>query len=208
METPHSLLAGFLGFLKSERRASAKTIDAYARDLQQFLRFLADHLGGAPANADLAALKPADFRAYLAKRRNDGLESRSLARKLSALRSFYRWAERNDLIKNPALSALRAPKIPHSVPKPLNPAAAREVARGDALSGEETPAWIIARDAAVLTLLYGCGLRISEALGLTPRAAAEDPLVITGKGGKTRIVPVLAGVRERIALYLKLCPSH
>jgi integrase/recombinase XerC len=206
MDSAQELLAQFLTHLTSERRASTQTIDAYARDLRQFFVFLADHLGETPGARDFASLKPSDFRAYLAHRRNGGLESRSIARKLSAIRSFYRFLERNGILANPALSALRAPKLPHSLPKPLNPRDAREAIAADALAGAETPAWITARDAAALTLLYACGLRISEALSLTPRMAADDPLVITGKGGKTRIVPVLPIARERLDRYLELCP--
>jgi integrase/recombinase XerC len=155
---------------------------------------------------DLASLEPADFRAFLADRRNDGAGSRTLARQLSALRSFYRFLERRGVLSNPALAVLRSPKIAHSVPKPLTAAAASEVIKADALTGDETPAWIVARDAAVLTLLYGCGLRISEALELTRSDAEHQPLVITGKGGKTRLVPVLAAAREAVDRYITLCP--
>jgi integrase/recombinase XerC len=114
--------------------------------------------------------------------------------------------ERNQVLKNAALSALRSPKIPHAVPKPLNVEAARSVVKADALTSAETPAWVTARDAAVLTLLYGCGLRISEALGLTVKQAQAEMLSITGKGGKTRIVPVLPAARAAIARYADLCP--
>jgi integrase/recombinase XerC len=122
------------------------------------------------------------------------------------LRSFYRYLERRGILSNPALGTIRTPKIAHSVPKPLTVTAARAVARADALAHDETPAWVTARDAAVLTLLYGCGLRISEALGLTRADSARDPLIITGKGGKTRIVPVLAVTRQAIERYIELCP--
>ena len=206
MDDPQSLLSRWLRHLLSERRAAPKTIDAYGRDLNQLMVFLRNHLGGEPEARDLATLSAADFRSYLAHRRNDGLESRSLARKLSAIRSFYRWCERAGVLKNPALSVLRAPKLPHAVPKPLPAAAALAVSSGEAFSGAETPAWISARDIAVLTLLYGCGLRISEALALTPKGAAHDPLTITGKGGKTRIVPVLARARDALSRYLEICP--
>ena len=121
-------------------------------------------------------------------------------------RSFFRFLERRKISSNAALSVLRAPKIPHGVPKPLTSQAARDLIKADALSGEETQAWVTARDAAVLALLYGCGLRISEALSLTPHATRLDPLTILGKGGKTRIVPVLPVVRQALDTYLKLCP--
>jgi integrase/recombinase XerC len=205
LDAQEAILA-FLQYLKSERRASAKTLEAYGRDLSQLMAFLQDHLGGTAGLKDLETLVAADFRAFLAARRTQGIESRSLARQLSAIRSFYRYMERNRILKNAALSALRSPKIPHAVPKPLNVEAARTVVKADALAGEETPAWVTVRDAAVLTLLYGCGLRISEALGLTMKQVQAETLSITGKGGKTRIVPVLSAARATVARYVELCP--
>ena len=196
----------WLAYFRTERRSSAHTIEAYGRDIGQFMAFLSQHLGGAPTLSDLAGLTPSDFRAFLARRRNQGSGSRTLARQLSAIRSYFRFLERRNILSNAALSVLRAPKIPHGVPKPLSAASARDLVKADTLSGEETPAWVRARDAAVLTLLYGCGLRISEALSLTPQAAQFDPLTILGKGGKTRIVPVLPAARQAIDAYLKLCP--
>ncbi|TMJ42372.1 MAG: tyrosine recombinase XerC [Alphaproteobacteria bacterium] len=178
----------------------------HGRDISQFMAFLTDHLGGAPTLSDLAGLTPSDFRAFMARRRNHGSGSRTLARQLSAIRSYFRFLERRNTLSNAALSVLRAPKIPHGVPKPLSALSARDLVKADTLSGEEIPAWVTARDAAVLTLLYGCGLRISEALNLTPQAARLDPLTILGKGGKTRIVPVLPAARQAIDAYLKLCP--
>jgi integrase/recombinase XerC len=167
---------------------------------------MSEHLGEMPGNAALSALTVSDFRAFLARRRSQGAESRSLARQLSSLRSFYRFAERRGLFRNPALSAIRAPKLPHGVPKPISPDKAARLAKADALATEETPRWVLARDAAVLTLLYASGLRISEALSLT-RAQAEAPvLTVTGKGSKTRIVPLLPAAREAVQLYLDLCP--
>ncbi len=196
----------WLTALKSERRVSAHTLEAYTRDLGQFACFMADHLGTHPAIADLEALTVSDFRAFLARRRSGGIESRTLARQLSAIRSFYRHAERNHLFRNAALAAIRSPKLPHAVPKPLSVAAACRVAEGDALETPETPKWLLARDCAVFTLLYACGLRISEALSLTPDQAKANPLSITGKGNKTRIVPLLPKAREAIDSYLALCP--
>jgi integrase/recombinase XerC len=185
---------------------SARTLEAYARDLAQFSGFMADHLGETPGNRALAELTVSDFRAFLARRRRQGAESRTLARQLSSLRSFYRFAEKQGLFRNAALSAIRAPKLPHAVPKPLSPEKAARVVRADTLATEETPRWVQARDEAVLTLLYACGLRISEALSLT-RAQAEAPvLTVTGKGNKTRIVPLLPVARQAVARYLDLCP--
>jgi integrase/recombinase XerC len=196
----------WLQSLKSERRMAAKTLEAYARDVSQFGQFLKDHLGQPATVPDLAALTVSDFRSFMARRRKIGVESRSLARQLSAIRSFFRFAERNACFTNSALSALRSPKLAHSVPKPLNIKAARQVAAGDILSTDETPKWVEARDRAVLTLLYACGLRISEAIGLTLTQSKSAPLVITGKGGKARIAPVLPRVREVLDSYIALCP--
>ena len=196
----------WLAQLKTERRMSPKTVEAYARDLGQFAGFMADHLGGAPGNADLAALTASDFRAFLARRRTQGAESRTLARQLSSLRSFYRHAEKQGLFRNAALSAIRSPKLPHAVPKPLSVEKARALAKADQLTAEDSPPWLQARDEAVLTLLYGCGLRISEALALTTAQLVADVLTITGKGNKTRIVPLLPAARAAVARYLDLCP--
>ena len=192
--------------LKSERRMAAKTLEAYGRDITQFGHFLADHLGQAAGIADLSGLTAMDFRSFMARRRKAGVESRTLARQLSAIRSFFRFAERNGHFRNAALLLLRSPKLAHSVPKPLSIAAAARVAHGDVPYTDETPKWVEARDRAVLTLLYACGLRISEAIGLTLNQSKSNPLVITGKGGKTRIVPVLSLVREVLDGYIALCP--
>jgi integrase/recombinase XerC len=192
--------------LKSERRMAAKTLEAYGRDISQFSLFLRDHLGGAATISDLTELTASDFRSFMAKRRKAGVESRTLARQLSAIRSFFRFAERNAHFTNAALSSLRSPKLPHAVPKPLSITAAAQVAAGDILSTDETPKWVEARDRAVLTLLYACGLRISEAIGLTLQQSKSSPLVITGKGGKTRIAPVLPRLREVLDGYIDLCP--
>lgn len=196
----------WLQSLKSERRMAAKTLEAYARDVSQFGQFLKEHLGQPATVSDLASLTVSDFRSFMAKRRKTGVESRTLARQLSAIRSFFRFAERNAYFTNSALSALRSPKLAHSVPKPLNIQTARQVAAGDILSTDETPKWVEARDRAVLTLLYACGLRISEAIGLTLSQSKSTPLVITGKGGKARIAPVLPRVREVLDSYVALCP--
>lgn len=185
---------------------AALTLEAYARDLRQFAAFMADHLGGPAAISDLETLTVSDFRAFLARRRGQGAESRTLARQLSSLRSFYRFAERNNLFRNAAIVAIQSPKLPHSVPKPLSVEAAAKVVKGDALATDETPKWVLARDQAVLTLLYACGLRISEALSLTPKQALASPLSITGKGNKTRIVPILPAAQSAVAAYLDLCP--
>ena len=198
------LLRHWLASLKSERRLAAKTLEAYTRDITQFGAFLRDHLGEPATLNSLASLEAADFRSFMARRRKAGIESRSLARQLSAIRSFFRFAERNGHFTCASLGAIRAPKLPHAVPRPLGETQATRMTSETIL--ENAQAWIGARDAAVFTLLYACGLRISEALSITVRQAESNPLVITGKGGKTRLVPMLAVVTEAIASYRELCP--
>jgi len=197
----------WLGYLGAERRMSPKTLEAYARDVGQFLDFLTQHLGGAPSLKALARLSPADVRAFMAARRSDGLSSRSLMRVLAGARSFARFLERNGKGKVGALSAVRAPKIGKTLPKPLAIAAAKRIADADLRAGEEREPWVIARDAAVLGMLYGSGLRISEALSLKRKdIGTSDTITVIGKGNKTRMVPVLPQVAKLIADYVALCP--
>jgi integrase/recombinase XerC len=200
----------WLGYLGAERRMSAKTLEAYERDVRQFLIFMADHLGVQPRLGELARLSPQDVRAFMASRRANGVSSRSLMRALAGARSFARFLERNGKGKVGALSAVRAPKIAKTLPKPLHINAAKQVTNADIRAGEEREPWILARDAAVLALLYGSGLRISEALGLKrgdiPAPGRGDTLRITGKGNKQRIVPVLVQVSQSIADYISICP--
>ena len=196
----------WLSMLKAERRMAAKTLEAYIRDLTQFGRFLADHLGEPASQKALGELTASDFRAFMAMRRSSGVESRTLARQLSAIRSFFRHAEKSGAFSCAALSAVRSPKIAHSVPRPLGEEQARKVSEAEDFSSDDQTPWIKARDAAVLTLLYGCGLRISEALALTPAQVSSNPMVISGKGGKQRMVPVVAVAAEAVLAYQKLCP--
>jgi integrase/recombinase XerC len=200
-------IEAWLRHLGDERRMSPKTVEAYRRDVLQFLGFLAGHLGGAPSLKELAALAPADVRAFLAARRAQGIGSRSLMRTLAGVRGFARFLERNGKGKVGALAAVRAPKIGKTLPRPLSVAAARSVTDPGLAAGDEREPWLAARDAAVLALLYGSGLRISEALGLK-RAdfGSRDTLTVSGKGRKERMVPVLPQVAKLIADYLALCP--
>ena len=200
-------IEGWLRHLGDERRMSPKTVEAYRRDVLQFLGFLAGHLGGAPSLKELAALAPADVRAFLAARRAKGIGSRSLMRTLAGVRGFARFLERNGKGKVGALAAVRAPKIGKTLPRPLSVAAAKGVTDPGLAAGDEREPWLAARDAAVLALLYGGGLRISEALGLK-RAdfGSRDTVTVTGKGRKERMVPVLPQVAKLIADYLALCP--
>ena len=196
-------------WLADERRASAHTLDAYGRDLAGFLAFLAEHLGGQPGLADLGALRTADFRSWLARRASDGLSAASRARALSVVRGFFRFLDREGLAHNPAVAALRTPKHQRPAPRPLTVDQARATLEAVGELGS-TP-WIGKRDRALIALLYGAGLRIGEALGLDrgalPSAGRGDAaIVITGKGDKQRVVPLLAVVRAAIADYLAACP--
>ncbi|WP_245485201.1 tyrosine recombinase XerC [Ciceribacter ferrooxidans] len=198
----------WLESLAGERRLADNTLEAYERDTRQFLAFLTAHLGAPPGVGDIAELRPADLRAFLAARRREGSGARSLGRHLAGLRSFLRHMERKGLVNAAGAGAIRSPKQPKSLPKPLTGNQAITVVQADAQLSDEP--WIAARNAAVLTLLYGCGLRISEALDLTPKAFDGDGniLRVTGKGRKTRIVPLLPVVREAVESYVRLCPYH
>jgi len=204
-------LVRWLAHLGAERRMSALTVEAYRGDVTRFLTFLAEHLGKPPSLAALARIEVRDVRAFMAARRADGISSRSLMRALAAVRSFARFLERNGKGRVGALAAVRSPKIPRTLPKPLGVAAAKRVTDADVRAGENREPWVLARDAAVLALLYGSGLRISEALGLkrkdVPEPGKGDTLIVTGKGNKTRMVPVLAQVLELVAEYVALFPG-
>ena len=199
---------GWLAYLTIERQLAANTAEAYSRDISQFLAFFAGKLNKLPDMKELLALQARDVRGFLAARRGDGVGSRSLSRSLSALRMFYKFLERRGYGKNDAIRAVSLPKVPHSVAKPLTAPKATALVTGD-IASPDAPEWILARDTAVLALLYGSGLRISEALSLERKDApikGRDMLRVTGKGNKTRVVPVLPIVREAIERYLALCP--
>jgi integrase/recombinase XerC len=204
-------LVRWLTHLGAERRMSALTVEAYRGDVSRFLAFLAEHLGSPPSLAHLARIEVRDVRAFMAARRAEGITSRSLMRALAAARSFARFLERNGKGKVGALAAVRSPKIPRTLPKPLGVAAAKRVTDADVRAGENREPWVLARDAAVLALLYGSGLRISEALGLkrddVPGPGKGDTIIVTGKGNKTRMVPVLPQVLELVAEYVALFPG-
>ena len=199
--------AEWLVWLAAERRASPHTLAAYRRDLEDFLRFLTDHLGDTPDLADLGKLAVRDLRAWLSLRAGRGLEATSTARALSTLRSFAKRLVRQGTGDIPAIRIVRTPKIAKSVPKAL---AEHETESLLAETGVDD-GWIGRRDRALFTLLYGAGLRISEALDLRRRDAPKPDgkdhvLKIRGKGGKERIVPILPAVAEAIAHYLAAVP--
>jgi integrase/recombinase XerC len=203
-------MARWFAHLGAERRMSDKTVEAYARDVRQFLMFMTEHLGGMPSLGKLAKLTPQDVRAFMAARRAEGIGGRSLMRGLAGIRSFARFLERNGKGKVGALAAVRAPKVPKTLPKPLPIASARQVTDADVRAGDTREQWILTRDAAVLALLYGSGLRISEALGLArgdvPAPGKGDAITVTGKGRKQRMVPLLPQVSQLVADYVALCP--
>ena len=201
-------LDAWIGYLAHERRASPLTLEAYREDLSAFFAFLTLHQGGAPTCATLAQVSAADVRAYMAARRSGErpLTPRSLSRRLSAIRSFYRFADRRLGVVDTGVALVRGPRLKPTAPRPVTEDQARGLI-AEAGDDPEREAWETARDAALLTLLYGCGLRISEALSLT-RADAPLPetLRIVGKGGKTRLAPVLPAVTKAVDAYLTQLP--
>ena len=200
-----SAVQNWLRWLRDERRLSPHTVDAYVRDLSGFLTFMAGHLNGPLTLGGLEALAARDFRAWLAHRSSIGLQRTSTARALSVLRGFFIWLERNDYACNHNIRTVRTPKQPHPVPKPLDEAEAMAVVQDVGILASEP--WIAARDIAMMTLLYGCGLRISEALCLTRSQAPFGSVIrVLGKGGKERMVPVLPVVCEAVHTYISSCP--
>jgi integrase/recombinase XerC len=201
--------AAWLHHLAHERRLSGRTIEAYGRDARQFLAFLETRFGAPPGIGDFTDLAPGDLRAFLAQRRAEGIDARSLQRALSALKSLARHIAREMGQTAAALGAIRAPKAGRRLPRPLSPPDAKAMTTTALREGEAREPWVLARDAAALALCYGAGLRISEALSIR-RADAPigetDAITIVGKGGKTRSAPIIAPVRTAIADYLSLCP--
>jgi integrase/recombinase XerC len=198
------LIAAWQRDMRSVRRLADKTLEAYSRDLSQFFAFLGPHYGGRVSVVMLRDMRAADIRAFMAVRRQDGVEARSLARGLSAIKSFFRFLEREGVMATEALNIVRTPKAKKPLPKALTVGEAK--ATIDATDELEDRPWVAARDMAVISLCYGAGLRISEALALS-RVDLEGPtLRVTGKGGKTRMVPLIDSVRASVEAYLELCP--
>jgi len=192
-------------WLAHERRASDHTLDAYGRDLAAFLEFVSERLGYKPGLKDLENLKTVDFRGYLAMRMAKGLARTSTARAMSTLRGFFRFLDRAGVVHNAVIGAVRTPKTPRSVPKALSVEEALEAV--DSVAELSDRDWIGKRDRALLMMLYGCGLRIGEALALNRNQAPEgETMVVAGKGSKQRLAPVLAAVREAVNDYLASIP--
>jgi integrase/recombinase XerC len=194
----------WLEWLVGERRLSANTVEAYGRDLRQFFQFLTRHVGHPAELGDIADLRPADLRGFLSERRRLGAGAATLGRGMAGIRSFVRFLEHKELASSAGLKATRTPKRHRNLPRPLSARQALSVVDQTETAGGEP--WIAARDRAIFVLLYGCGLRIGEALALTPSDLDTSALRVTGKGGKTRLVPVLPAVRVAIGEYVELCP--
>ena len=210
MKSVESARQAWRDWLKSERRLSAHTLTAYEHDVATFLGFMATYLGETPTLEALARLKPAEFRAWLAERSRQGLARSSTARAFSSVRSFFRFLDKNKLAHNASIATIRTPKLPRSVPKALSERDMEDVLAAE--SDQERAPWIDLRDAAVLILLYGAGLRIGEALSLDKGTvegllkAGQDTLSVTGKGNKTRLVPLLPQALEALVAYRDACP--
>lgn len=198
-------LGAWLAGQRALAGAAENTLKAYQTDVMGFLAFMTQHNGGAQGLAPIARVTVRDMRAWMAHERGRGVGARSLARSLSAVKSFYRWLAEREGFEPTAVLSTRSPKFQRKLPRPLEINAA--AAMIETVELQATEPWVAARDAAVVTLLYGCGLRISEALGLT---GADIPLAsvlrIVGKGGKERIVPVIDAARDAVDTYVRLCP--
>lgn len=200
------VIADWLAYLGHERGLAALSLVAYEGDIRTFFSYLRHSIGAEPRIDDLRRIDAKVIRAYLSQRRRRNISSRSLARALSALRTFFNWAEQSDVLKNRAIQLIAMPKVPHSVPKPLTVEKAARVMNAAPNADDD---WTVARDLAVLLLLYGAGLRISEALGLTERSAPtkmRDTMRIVGKGGRERVVPVLPIIITALDRYRDMLP--
>jgi integrase/recombinase XerC len=197
-------------WLKSERRLAHHTLIAYEHDVATFLGFMTTYLGAPPSLATLGKLKPAEFRAWLADRSHQGLARTSTARAFSSVRSFFQFLDKRGLAHNASIGAIQTPKLPRSVPKALSERDMEDLL--EAPAEQEREAWLDLRDAAVLLLLYGAGLRIGEALGLSKGVVEDllktgrDTLSVTGKGNKTRLVPLLPQALDALRIYRDACP--
>ncbi|WP_299724353.1 tyrosine recombinase XerC [uncultured Tateyamaria sp.] len=198
-------LEHFLAHQQSIKGAAQNTVVAYGRDITEFLAFMTEHSGQTQGLGALARISTQDMRAWMARTRSGGVGARSLARKLSAVKAFYKWLSHREGFEPTAVLSTRAPKFTKKLPRPVSEDAARDLLDIAALQSDKP--WVGLRDTAVLTLLWGCGLRISEALSLTGRAAPlPEVMRITGKGNKERIVPVIDAARSAVDSYINACP--
>jgi integrase/recombinase XerC len=208
--TVETARAAWRDWLQSERRLAQHTLVAYEHDVATFLGFMTGYLGGPPTLAALGKLKPAEFRAWLAERARQGLARTSTARAFSSVRSFFNFLDKRGLVHNASIGAIQTPKLPRSIPKALSERDMEDLL--DAPSEQERAGWLDLRDTAILLLLYGAGLRIGEALGLTKATvegllkAGNDTLSVTGKGNKTRLILLLPQGLEALKTYRDACP--
>ncbi|ACT59910.1 tyrosine recombinase XerC [Hirschia baltica] len=204
--TASQALYAFVEHLTHERRMSEHTIDGYRRDVGNFLGFLVNHLGGEAHVNDLVNLTPSDVRAWLAFRRaNDDLQATSISRALSAVRAFFKYLDRQLDKPNARIQMVKAPKRPQRLPRPVSQEIAKNLLKE--VENQDVEPWIAARDAAMVALMYGAGLRISEALSLTDAdVPARDILRIQGKGNKVRLVPLIPAVRDALNVYYEKRP--
>ncbi|MEM8615888.1 MAG: tyrosine recombinase XerC [Pseudomonadota bacterium] len=199
------LVDGFLDYAAREQRLAANTLQAYRQDVQAFMGFLSHHLATQPGIGDLRDLQARDVRAFLAERRRDGLSDRSVARLLSSIKAFYRWLDRAHGVENAEVSYLSGPRRRRHLPRPVSEGAAADLLKE--VEGQQETPWVAARDVAVLSLLYGAGLRISEALDLQGEVArGPERLRIVGKGQKVRLVPLIPAIINAISDYAARCP--
>lgn len=197
------LVTDWENWLRFEKKISPNTFDAYSRDVQFFTEFVAYHTGEDVTAETLENLKAGDMRAFLADRKKEGLSTSSMARTLSSVRSFYKKLEKDGVLHNPHIRTVRSPKIPSRLPRPISPAQSTELL--NTLDQEQN--WVDARDLAVMTLLYGAGLRINEALSLNyDDRPQSETMTIIGKGSKERLVPILPIIRKAIDQYISICP--
>ena len=192
-------------YLRVEKNLSRHTLRAYGGDIGHFIAFLHDHLGKQPSLDDLGALQIRDFRGWMSRKTMQGASGASRARSLSGVKNFLHWLDKQGVVHNAALGSVRTPKLPHKLPRPLHEGQAMAVMENASLNARED--WIGARDTALFTLLYGCGLRIDEALSLKLGDMPRDGFLrVIGKGRKERQVPILREVEDVLNQYLKICP--
>ena len=207
-DSAHQALLDWLAYLVQERRASPRTVRAYGDCVGAYLAFMRNHRGEALTLTDMGTVQPSELRAYLAFRRSGDhpLSPRSVSQALSAIRTFHKWLDRRCGVANAALALVRGPRVKPGAPRPVTEDQAKGLIT-EAADDIERAEWEAARDEAVLTLLYGCGLRISEALSLKRAdAPLRDSIRIVGKGSKERVAPVLPAVKEAIDRYVALLP--
>lgn len=193
-------------WLAHEKRLSRHTVRAYASDLSFFMQFLSGHLGRAPGVSDLSAVALVDFRGWLSRRTTEGASAATRGRALSSLRNFMAWLDKSGVMHNPAIARVRNPKLPKKLPRPLHAPDALQLL-DESAAAQNTQSWMSLRDCALFTLLYGCGLRIDEALKLNRGDLPQNgELRVMGKGRKERMVPVLPVVEKALNEYLAVCP--